>query len=80
MDNSNFNKTAVSLLGQKIREERKAQALTQTELSLLAGVSLNFLSQLEDGKETVRIDKILQVIKTLGLEFQIKYGKKGISV
>lgn len=67
-------------LAVKVREERKAQGLSQTELAQLAGVSLNFLSQLETGKATVRIDKVLQVMATLGLEFKLRYGKSGITI
>lgn len=70
---------ALKTLGSSIREERKSQGLSQTELANLAGVSLNFVSQLESAKPTVRIDKVLQVLSTLGMELHIRYGKKGIS-
>jgi len=70
---------ALSNLGQKIKSERKSQELSQTELANLAGVSLNFISQLEAGKSTVQMNKVLQVIYTLGLQFKIEYGKKGIT-
>lgn len=70
---------ALKTLSTRIRDERKSQGLSQTELADLAGVSLNFLSQLESAKSTVRIDKVLQVLHTLGLELHIRYGKKGIS-
>lgn len=74
------NLSAVKVLGAKIRQERKSQGLTQQRLASLAGVSLNFLSQLELGKSTARVDKILQVLQTLGLELHIQYGLKGVSV
>lgn len=67
------------VLGSRIRNERKSQGLSQTELANLSDVSLNFLSQLESGKSTVRIDKALKVMQTLGLEFKIQYGSSGIS-
>ena len=70
---------ALKTLGDRIRSERRSQGLSQTELANLAQVSLNFLSQLETGKPTVRIDKTLQVMSTLGLEFKVQHGKKGIS-
>lgn len=70
---------ALNILSARIREERKSQGLSQTELAHLAGVSLNFVSQLESEKSTVRIDKVLQVLSVLGLELQIRYGKAGIS-
>ena len=70
---------ALKTLSVRIRDERKSQGLTQTELANLADVSLNFVSQLESAKSTVQMDKVLQVLKTLGLELNIRYGKKGIS-
>jgi y4mF family transcriptional regulator len=65
----------LSLIGTKIRQERKAQSMTQTELANLSGVSLNFLSQLEKGKPSVQMDKVLMVLDTLGLSIELKYSK-----
>lgn len=70
---------SIQRLGGRIRKERRDQGLSQTELAELAGVSLNFLSQLESGKSTVRMDKLLQVMGTLGLEFRVQYGKKEVT-
>ena len=72
-------KSALNKLGQKIKTERKSQKLSQSELANLADVSLNFISQLESGKETVQMNKVLQVLHTLGLQFYIEYGKHGIT-
>ena len=63
------------LIGTKIRQERKAQSMTQTELANLSGVSLNFLSQLEQGKPSVQMDKVLMVLDTLGLRIELTYSK-----
>jgi y4mF family transcriptional regulator len=63
------------LVGNKIKEERKAQSLTQTELANLSGVSVNFLSQLEQGKPSVQMNKVLMVLDTLGLRIELKYSK-----
>lgn len=63
------------LVGAKIKEERKAQSLTQTELANLSGVSVNFLSQLEQGKPSVQMNKVLMVLDTLGLRIELKYSK-----
>jgi y4mF family transcriptional regulator len=71
--------SALETLAQRIRSERKSQGLSQTELANIAGVSLNFLSQLESGKSTAQLDKVLLVIHSLGLELHIQYGKQGIS-
>ncbi len=72
-------KKALKSLGLRIKTERKSQKLSQSELANLANVSLNFISQLESGKETVQMNKVLQVLDTLGLQFFIEYGKHGIT-
>lgn len=68
------------IIGHAIRDERQTRGLTQQELGELAGTGLNFISQLERGKPTVRLDKLLSVLRVLGLELQITRGKKGVSV
>lgn len=63
-------------LGQLIREERKAQGLTQEELAGLAGVGVRFLRELEHGKEGCQIGRALQVMTTLGLSVSVQ-GRNG---
>ena len=67
-------------LGDVIRRERKARALSQQELGDLAGTGLNFVSQMERGKETVRLDKLLALLKVLGLELVLSRGTEAISI
>ena len=62
-------------LGEVVRRERKEQNLTQSELADFSGVGLNFVSQLERGKETIRLDKLLAVLKVLGIELLLRRGK-----
>lgn len=62
----------------RIREEREQRGLSQTDLASFAGVSLNFVSQLESGKKTVRLDKLLAVTNALGLEIKIDYANKSL--
>jgi len=54
-------------LGAAIRSARKAAGLRQAEAALLCGVGVRFLSDLENGKETVRMGTVLKVIASLGL-------------
>jgi y4mF family transcriptional regulator len=68
----------VAEMALKIREERELRRLSQTDLAAFAGVSLNFISQLESGKKTVRIDKLLAVLNALGLEVKIEYANKNM--
>ncbi len=49
-----------------IQEKRKSLKLTQPELAEKAGVGLRFLRELEQGKKTVRLDKVNQVLFLFG--------------
>ena len=51
-----------------LREKRKALSLTQPDLALKAGVGLRFIRDLEQGKTTLRMDKVNQVLKLFGQE------------
>jgi len=62
----------VAAIGQIIREERKELGLRQDELAAASGVGLRFLVELERGKPTVQMGKVLDVISALGCELQIK--------
>jgi HTH-type transcriptional regulator/antitoxin HipB len=67
-------------LGSAVRTRRRALRLDQAELAALAGVGLAFLYELEHGKPTVRIDKVLAVLDVLGLELALREGKERLSV
>lgn len=54
-------------LGAAIRLARTTMGLRQAEAALLCGVGVRFLSDLENGKPTVRIGTALKVINGLGL-------------
>jgi y4mF family transcriptional regulator len=58
-------------IGEFVRLRRKASRLTQRELAELAGVGTRFVSELERGKASVRLDVVNQVLavfgKTLGI-------------
>ena len=59
-------------LAKDIKEMRKAASLTQAEVSKRAGVGLRFVRELEQGKPTVRLDKVKQVLDLLGYELCIR--------
>jgi y4mF family transcriptional regulator len=59
-------------IGRTIREERKAQGLRQDELAAASGVGLRFLVELERGKETVQLGKVLAVLAALGCELEVR--------
>ena len=49
-------------LGRAIRARRKELGYTQAFLADYAGVSASFLSELENGKETIQVGKMMEVI------------------
>ena len=55
-------------LSEFVKEKRNSAKLTQPELAEKAGVGLRFVRELEQGKETLRIDKINQVLQLFGYE------------
>ena len=55
-------------LGLMIRRKRKEDGLTLHDAAAICGVSHVFLSALENGKETVQLNKVLQVAACLGIE------------
>ncbi len=55
-------------LNEFVKEKRIAVRLTQPELAEKAGVGLRFVRELEQGKESLRMDKINQVLKLFGYE------------
>ena len=53
-------------IGKKVKELRKMAKLTQIEFAKRAGVGLRFIRDLEQGKATVRLDKVDQVLEFFG--------------
>ena len=53
-------------LVQFVKQRRKLLELTQKELAEKAGVGLRFIRDLEQGKETLRMDKVNQVLALFG--------------
>lgn len=51
-----------------IKNRRRSLGLTQTDLALKAGVGLRFIRELEQGKQTLRLDKVNQVLALFGYE------------
>ncbi len=63
--------TSAKDLGKAIRNARTKMGLQQAEAALLCGVGIRYLSDLENGKETVRLEQALKVIAGLGLALTI---------
>lgn len=59
-------------IGDIVKNARKKLNLKQIEAAGLLGVGVRFLSELERGKATLEVGKVLQVLKGLKLDFQIE--------
>ena len=61
----------VTSLGAALREARKRQGMTQTELAALASVGVRFVSDLERGKDTVQFGLALRLLQLVGLRLLV---------
>lgn len=59
--------TSSEELGALIHSMRKSQKITQEKLAAYSGVGIRFIKELERGKPTCEIQKVLNVLQMLGL-------------
>lgn len=59
-------KEKLNLISLHVKKKRKQNKLTQPELALKAGVGLRFVRDLEQGKNTLRMDKVNDVLRLFG--------------
>lgn len=62
-------------LGALVRQARKHHRLTQAELALASGVGTRMVGDLENGKDTAQIGKILQIIAALGGRLSLEWNQ-----
>lgn len=55
-------------LGRAIRQRRREQQLTQAALADLADLSAVFVNEVEKGKPTAQIGRVLRLLRTLGID------------
>jgi HTH-type transcriptional regulator / antitoxin HipB len=58
-------------IGQFVKKARKTLDVTQKDLALTSGTGLRFIIELEQGKATCQIGKVLIVLHTLGITMQL---------
>jgi len=63
--------TDAKIFGKAVRMYRKSQNATQIQLAAIANTGARFISDLENGKPTVQLDKALHVAKILGMKIGI---------
>lgn len=59
-------------LGDAVAQTRKTKGYSQQEFADLAGVGRRFVSDLENGKPTAEIGKVLRVLTALGLDLELR--------
>ena len=57
--------------GAAVRAYRKKQGATQIQLAAVANTGVRFIGDLENGKQTVQLDKALRVAKIVGLKIEV---------
>lgn len=55
-------------IAQFIKDNRRAAGLTQEEFAMRSGLGLRFVRELEQGKETVRMDKVNVALSMFDME------------
>ncbi|MCR4585631.1 MAG: type II toxin-antitoxin system Y4mF family antitoxin [Lachnospiraceae bacterium] len=58
----------MSKIGEYVKRERRKAGLTQADFALRSGLGLRFVRELEQGKETLRMDKVNQALRMFGME------------
>lgn len=58
-------------LGRLIRDQRKRQGLRQTDLAAIIGASHVFVGDVEKGKPSVQLGRVLRLLDELGLELRV---------
>jgi HTH-type transcriptional regulator/antitoxin HipB len=62
-------------IGELIKHTRKSMGVTQKALALTSGTGLRFIIELEKGKATCQLGKVLTVINTLGIAMTLTVPK-----
>jgi HTH-type transcriptional regulator/antitoxin HipB len=58
-------------IGELVRLTRKSMGVTQKDLALTSGTGLRFIIELEKGKPTCQLGKVLTVLQTLGIKLTL---------
>jgi y4mF family transcriptional regulator len=58
----------MNAIAEFIKRKRKEAGLTQVEFAMRSGLGLRFVRDLEQGKETVRMDKVNQALEMFGMQ------------
>lgn len=70
--------TSAETFGKALRQRRKELGYTQGYLSEFTGLSVSFLSELENGKKTIQLEKAIQVAMLLGLDLHMEVRGRSV--
>lgn len=70
----------LSAVARIVRTRREQLGLRQDELAALAGCSTRFVHTVEHAKESIQLDKLLAVLRVLGLGLAVRPGRGEIRV
>ena len=62
----NYDKSVLQVVGKRIQRLRQQKGFTQQQFSEMVGISTNYLSDLERGVSSPRMDKLVAIINALG--------------
>lgn len=58
----------MTTIGKFVKERRRMYGITQKEFAYQSGLGLRFVRELEQGKETLRMDKVNRALSMFGME------------
>ena len=58
----------MNTIAEYVKQKRREAGLTQQEFAMRSGLGLRFVRELEQGKETVRLDKVNQALGMFGMQ------------
>ena len=64
-------KTTAKQIGELVEATRKSLAVTQKDLAMTSGTGLRFIIELEKGKPTCQLSKVLTVLNTVGITIRL---------
>ncbi len=60
------------MIGEEVRRVRKQLKVTQKDLALISGTGVRFIIDLEKGKQSCQLGKVLSVLQTLGIDLDLR--------
>lgn len=58
-------------IGELVKSTRKSMGVTQKDLAMTSGTGLRFIIEMEQGKPTCQLGKVLTVLQTLGIKIEL---------